>query len=408
MTRDYYAILGVTPASEDVVIRAAYRALMRRYHPDSNSSSEAAERAQAINAAYAVLSDPEQRARYDGSIAAAGLVKVEPHSTFPGPAFLRPGPLATGALALLAAMLLVIAIDPPVATPPGQESASPRTAAAPAEAPEDALAGTDEAVRQCGSREAAELIKAELFRRAGERRGPGTGAMAAVADRAMVRIESPAGKSGGQAGATGCSAWVALDLPPGTMVDGGRTNLNSEVAFALVEGAGSTLRLATLSGAGEMVRALSTLGLERELHEVHEALPIPEVSPPPLARSVEQRGREASRQSLAAAPAKPREAARADRPSRRTEPAPCAGVSGRTERALCRNPNLAALDRQLALLTGQSLSRADEARRSAISASAGRFDQARARCRSDSCLTNAYVARMREVSDIMARRPRPE
>mgnify|MGYP000169682062 CR=1 FL=1 len=32
--KDYYAILGVTPQAEDVVIKAAYRALAQRYHPD--------------------------------------------------------------------------------------------------------------------------------------------------------------------------------------------------------------------------------------------------------------------------------------------------------------------------------------------------------------------------------------
>lgn len=62
---DYYAILGVSPDSEDVVIQAAYRALMRRYHPDTNSSAEAARKAVQINAAYAVLSDSAARAAYD-------------------------------------------------------------------------------------------------------------------------------------------------------------------------------------------------------------------------------------------------------------------------------------------------------------------------------------------------------
>ncbi len=47
------------------MIQAAYRALMRRYHPDADPSVEAAERAQAVNAAYAVLGDPDKRARYD-------------------------------------------------------------------------------------------------------------------------------------------------------------------------------------------------------------------------------------------------------------------------------------------------------------------------------------------------------
>lgn len=31
---DYYAILGVVPSAEDVVIRAAWKALVQRYHPD--------------------------------------------------------------------------------------------------------------------------------------------------------------------------------------------------------------------------------------------------------------------------------------------------------------------------------------------------------------------------------------
>lgn len=62
---DHYRILGVDPASEDVVIQAAYRALMRRYHPDTNRNSGSSKRAQEINAAYAVLSDPDRRRDYD-------------------------------------------------------------------------------------------------------------------------------------------------------------------------------------------------------------------------------------------------------------------------------------------------------------------------------------------------------
>jgi curved DNA-binding protein CbpA len=33
-SKDYYAILGLTPSAEEVVIRAAYKALAQRYHPD--------------------------------------------------------------------------------------------------------------------------------------------------------------------------------------------------------------------------------------------------------------------------------------------------------------------------------------------------------------------------------------
>ena len=62
MTEDYYATLGVAPRSEAAAIRAAYLALMRRYHPDKNEFPEALERAHAIIAAFAVIGDAEKTA----------------------------------------------------------------------------------------------------------------------------------------------------------------------------------------------------------------------------------------------------------------------------------------------------------------------------------------------------------
>ncbi len=61
--RDYYKILGVAKTADDKAIKAAYRRLARKYHPDVNRGS--AERFKQISEAYAVLSDPEKRKRYD-------------------------------------------------------------------------------------------------------------------------------------------------------------------------------------------------------------------------------------------------------------------------------------------------------------------------------------------------------
>ena len=64
---DHYAVLGVSPSAEDVVIRAAYRALAQRYHPDKwgGDPKVANERMAEINAAFAVLSDAGKRKDYD-------------------------------------------------------------------------------------------------------------------------------------------------------------------------------------------------------------------------------------------------------------------------------------------------------------------------------------------------------
>ena len=66
---DHYFVLGVLPTADDVVLRAAYRALAQRYHPDKwqGEPSEASEKMAQINAAYAVLSDPASRRAYDES-----------------------------------------------------------------------------------------------------------------------------------------------------------------------------------------------------------------------------------------------------------------------------------------------------------------------------------------------------
>lgn len=61
--RDAYAVLQVDPRAEPDVIRAAYRALARRYHPDGLAPD--GPRMTAINRAFEQVRTPERRRQYD-------------------------------------------------------------------------------------------------------------------------------------------------------------------------------------------------------------------------------------------------------------------------------------------------------------------------------------------------------
>ncbi|MEB3317737.1 MAG: DnaJ domain-containing protein [Cyanobacteriota bacterium] len=59
---DPYAVLGVSPAATAAEIKAAYRSLVKRHHPDAGGDET---RIVALNAAWEVLRDGERRRRYD-------------------------------------------------------------------------------------------------------------------------------------------------------------------------------------------------------------------------------------------------------------------------------------------------------------------------------------------------------
>lgn len=62
---DYYSVLGVPRNATPAQIKQAFRKLARQYHPDVSKAPDAAARMKALNEAYSVLSDAEQRAAYD-------------------------------------------------------------------------------------------------------------------------------------------------------------------------------------------------------------------------------------------------------------------------------------------------------------------------------------------------------
>jgi molecular chaperone DnaJ len=64
--RDYYEVLGVSRDADDAALKSAYRKLALQHHPDRNPNNpDADERFKEASEAYAVLSDPDKRSRYD-------------------------------------------------------------------------------------------------------------------------------------------------------------------------------------------------------------------------------------------------------------------------------------------------------------------------------------------------------
>ncbi len=67
MSKSLYAVLNVAPDADPAVIEAAYKALIKKYHPDMLAGAPGGDlrRAAEINEAFQVLRDPDRRARYD-------------------------------------------------------------------------------------------------------------------------------------------------------------------------------------------------------------------------------------------------------------------------------------------------------------------------------------------------------
>ena len=65
LNKDFYKVLGVGQDASQDEINKAYRKLARKYHPDLNHDPSAVEKFKDISEAYDVLSNADQRKKYD-------------------------------------------------------------------------------------------------------------------------------------------------------------------------------------------------------------------------------------------------------------------------------------------------------------------------------------------------------
>jgi hypothetical protein len=82
--RTYYDVLGVAADTPDVVIKAAFRALAKQYHPDqAHADPGDTDRFIEIQNAYAVLSKPDSRSKYDAELEEASVDFAPPPAAAP-------------------------------------------------------------------------------------------------------------------------------------------------------------------------------------------------------------------------------------------------------------------------------------------------------------------------------------
>jgi uncharacterized protein YecT (DUF1311 family) len=240
----------------------------------------------------------------------------------------------------------------------------------------------------CASQATYDAMKRELFRRAAQVRGSDEQSYARLADFALLRVNGPIVRGiDDQLESASCSGTAVLELPPGVQVSGGRRSLSGDIDYMIQPAADGTGNVVRLGEADSIVVPLATLS--RKPAQQAAVAAAPEAA---NAASDEQPGSDEQ-----AAPEQ-------GSPVQANPSFDCAKASRQSEVAICKDPGLAALDRQMAAQYNGALMQADRGQRKLLERTRDRFLSYRDRCDTNQCIAETYRSRMREIGDIMADR----
>jgi hypothetical protein len=402
---DHYATLGVSRTSEDVVIKAAYLALMRRYHPDANSTSEAAQRARDITTAYETLGDAEKRREYDRGwdFTSGGDATFKVRR--------RAGPVAFGVTLLCLALIIWLIQNQSRPLANADFGGSTAKSAA-----EDGLPSQI----SCLAPEVKELVRQELLRKAGQLRSGKGSSLAALAGM-DVRTSPALTMSRPSPDSVECSADITVPTPLEQAGGDERPAISGIVDFLVSRQRGGALSLIQFAVDDRFLVEMASLGQTPRLKSSASGEELADLavneSPDPAERAHEK----AAFKPTTIGPANPTPVARFAQNTRPMTPAPSRPTkvtvvrartascdSGTNKTGSCNPANLKALATQLSIFEQQSLGHADSKKRDALRIGRSQYELDRKECRTPACSRDVMLRRTREIADIVrGRAPEP-
>jgi hypothetical protein len=286
-------------------------------------------------------------------------------------------------------------------------------------------AGHADTVPHCTSQQALGQVKGELFRRAAGIRGTTDAGFQAVENYSVMRAASQlVRRHHSRSSKVSCTGRLALELPPGTSVVGGRHSLSASLAYDLVPQQGGGARLLVLGNADDIVVPLATVSnagtqagsltgaLPQADHGGQQAAPAPSPATPPTQRVQNAPPPPQPQKAVVPRPAPPPARAKPAPPPKRPPVAVaaakpsfnCRYAKTRGEITVCGDAGLAALDRQMSAEYYRAVAAARPGQRTMLERSRNRFLRYRDSCGSEACIADAYRGRIREIGDIMSGR----
>ena len=255
------------------------------------------------------------------------------------------------------------------------------------EVPENAVAEKNAQDPQtwCAAQSTYDAMKRELFRRAAQVRGSDDQAYARLADFALLRVNGPIVRGvDDRIRSVSCTGTAVLDLPPGVAVAGGRRSLSGDVDYSIQPAADGTGRVVRLGNADAIVVPLATVSRTGLPQSAVPALP--EGGPANATQPETGVPQPAQQQPV---------------PAQASPSFDCDHVGNSAEAAICSNPGLAALDRQMAADFQRAMGSADRGQQRLLERTRKRFLTYRNRCATNQCIEETYQSRIREIGDIM-------